>query len=103
MLRTKSIFKPITTEDGTRISVMNRHTLTDGITPDLRMSGRFDEHLKILSPPAKLLGDYYKRGLTWEEYELKYNTHLKKEKVIEAIHELIKRSKNERITLLCVE
>ena len=34
MLRTKCIKAPIESEDDLRVSVMSRHTLADGITPD---------------------------------------------------------------------
>ena len=70
MLKTKCILEPKEISDGLRISVMNRHTLNDGVTPDLRIdSSSYDLWFPWLAPPNLLLGDYYKRGLPWEQYE----------------------------------
>ena len=59
-LKTKSILAPIEKDDGYRISVMNRHTLNDGITSDIRITETlYDKHIKLLSPSNRLVGEYY--------------------------------------------
>ena len=83
---------------------MSRHTLEDGITPDPKIQKScYDLWLKILGPPAKLLGDYYKRGLLWEAFEAQYNqfiTHKHQKKVI---FYLASAALTRNLTLLCVE
>lgn len=104
MLYTKSILKEKSSEDGIRISVMSRHTLNDGITPDNRIIlGSYDEHLQILAPPLKLIGDYYKRGLCFEDFEKKYLEYIRKENVAEEVKKLAKRAISLDITILCIE
>ncbi len=104
MLYTKSIFKNKLLEDGVRISVMSRHTLNDGITPDPRITkDSFDEHLTLVAPPAKLIGDYYKRGLTWEDYTGRYLEHLRKPEIAQTVEQISRRAMQQDITLLCVE
>jgi uncharacterized protein YeaO (DUF488 family) len=82
---------------------MRRLTLNDGVTPDYRLPGRFDEHWLLLAPPDKLLGDYYKRGLSWVGYVEQYLAHLNKPEVRQKINELVTRAREEDITLLCIE
>ena len=73
MLFTKCILSQKVPEDGIRISVMSRHTLNDGITPDERIvPSSYDIHAPILAPSSKLIGDYYKRGLLWDDFEKRY-------------------------------
>jgi uncharacterized protein YeaO (DUF488 family) len=104
VLYTKSILKEKIPEDGVRISVMNRHTLNDGATPDNRIiEDSFDERLQVLAPPSRLLGDYYKRGLTWEHYESRYFKHLRCPNVAEEVKRLASRAVRQDITLLCIE
>lgn len=104
MLYTKSILKPKSLEDGLRISIMSRHTLNDGITPDERInSGSYDIWLKELAPPEKLVGDFYKRNLPREEYNKKYLNYLRENDVAEKVKNLAEISLDENITLLCIE
>ena len=73
MIKTKSIILPKEDSDGLRISVMSRHTLNDGVTPDLRIDSRsYDLWMPIFAPTPKLIGDYYKRNLTFEKFEQRY-------------------------------
>jgi uncharacterized protein YeaO (DUF488 family) len=104
MIRTKSILSPIEEFDGTRISVMSRHTLNDGKTPDTRITND-SYHLWIpnLAPPPVLIGDYYKRGLSWGDFERRYFEHLQKPRVRERILDLIANGLSEDITLMCIE
>ncbi len=104
-LRTKSIHAPITREDGYRISVMSRHTLNDGITPDpLITDESFNEWKKELAPPDTLVGSYYRRNLPWVEFEKQYIDFLQKPEQRVNLENLISQLKTENtITLLCVE
>ncbi|HLC59062.1 MAG TPA: DUF488 domain-containing protein [archaeon] len=104
MLYTKCIFKDVESYDGIRISVMSRHTLNDGVTPDERItSTTYNEWLKELAPPAKLIGDYYKRGLTWPEYETRYRQFLQTPEAASKVNDLASQAIEKDITLLCVE
>lgn len=103
-LKTKSILAPIEKTDGTRISVMNRHTLNDGITPDERIrKDLYDKHMAALAPSNKLIGDYYKRGLPWNEYEKRFKEEIKKEQPSKILKDIASKALKEDITLLCIE
>lgn len=102
VLYTKCIKAPISPEDGCRISIMNRHTLNDGLTIDTEITpSLYDLHEKAFAPPDKLLGNYYKRGLPWEEFVKKYLAHIKQVK--SKIESLGKMALSQNITLLCIE
>jgi len=104
MLRTKSIDKRKHPNDGTRISIMSRHTLNDGKTPDPKITAdSYHEHIRELAPPDKLIGDYYKRKLPWQEYKKRYLEHLSKPETNAILKKLIERALRKNITLLCVE
>lgn len=103
-LKTKSIFAPIEKDDGYRISIMNRHTLDDGVTTDDRIKNNlYNEHQVLLSPSAKLLGDYYKRNLPWKEYEKRFLEEMNNEESVKIIKEISRRALKENTTLLCKE
>lgn len=104
VLRSKSILQPIEAHDGTRVSVMSRHTLNDGITPHPQITDEmYDYHMDSLAPPAKLLGDYYKRGLSWQDFEEGYREFLNRDETIQAIECLSYLALNRTVTLLCIE
>lgn len=104
MLYTKSIHKPKSDLDGLRISVMSRHTLNDGITSDPKITqSSYDLWLRMLAPPDKLVGDYYKRRLSFEEYEKKYLAYLSKSDMGIEVEKLSGQALERDITLLCVE
>lgn len=104
MLFTKSIFLPKSISDGLRISIMSRHTLEDGQTPHPRITeSSYDLWLKILAPPAKLVGDYYKRGLSFEDYGFRYTDYLLQPLVFEEVKKLANLAERQDITLLCFE
>ncbi len=104
MLKTKSILKPKEGSDGLRISIMSRHTLNDGITPHPAITkSSYDQWLRVLSPPAKLLGDYYKRAVSWEKFELSYLEYIRKAEIRIEVQNLAERSLDSVITLLCIE
>src|SRR3989338_7725310 len=103
-LYTKCILKEKYENDGIRISVMSRHTLNDGVTPDLQINEKkYDEHFKILAPPDKLVGDYYKRGLSWSNFEKSYLNFLRSPEVKQYVVNLTERALLNDITLLCIE
>jgi len=103
-LYTKCIFLPADPSDGTRISVMSRHTKNDGLTPEPRITNEsYDEWRKELAPPPELIGAYYKRGLSWKEFSRKYNEHIQQQGICTIVSNLANRAMAQDITLLCVE
>lgn len=104
MLLSKPIRSVREPADGLRVSVMSRHTLNDGVTPDQTIKPwMFDVWQPGLAPPARLLGDYYRRGIDWPEFESRYNDHLTTPYVDEQIRELALQAITENITILCTE
>lgn len=101
-LFTKCILKEPEQEDGIRISVMSRHTLPDGVTPDSRIKS-FDIHMPILGPSPKLVGDYYKRNLPWNEFEKRYIDEISEGSKSQFVRRMAKMAMNQNVTLLCVE
>ena len=102
MLKTKCILLQRDYSDGTRISIMSRHTLNDGTTPDLRITeNSYDEWRKEFAPPQKLIGDYHKRNLPWEEFEKRYLGYLRI--IYKRVGKLSEIALGEDITLLCIE
>ncbi len=103
-LRTKSIKAPPEAADGVRVSIMSRHTLPDGVTPDPEIThGSYDEWVVALAPPPRLIGDYYRRELPWEEFADRYLAWLERDEASEPIRDLLERARSEDVTLLCVE
>lgn len=102
-LNTKPITSQRMAEDGIRLSVMSRHTLQDGITPDNEIAeNSFDEHWPELGPPPKLIGDWYKRGLLWDDFARRYNAYLETvPKQVESLLGLLVCTQT--VTLLCIE
>ncbi len=104
MLLTKCILEPKSEQDGVRISVMSRHTLNDGITPHPEITETsYDEWIPEIAPNPLLIGDYYKRGLTWEEFEKSFQESLHEDPRIKIIRSISKRALIETITLMCIE
>ena len=104
MLYTKCIYAPKGSQDGVRISVMSRHTLSDGVTKDPRISPEiFDEHLVLFGPRAQDIGDYYRRGLSWEAFAQRYLAYLRETQMQLEVEKLGRRAFSTDITLLCVE
>jgi uncharacterized protein YeaO (DUF488 family) len=103
MLYTKCIFTKPEEYDGIRISVMSRHTLNDGRTPDTRITNQqFHYWLRDLAPPDRLVGEYLKRGMNFEEYEKQYVGFLRR-KSPALLRSLGNLSTIYDITLLCEE
>lgn len=101
-LFTKCILESPEPQDGIRISIMSRHTLSDGITPDARIQ-KFDIHMPILGPSPKLIGDYCKRGISWAEFETRYLNEIKQEPKCSLINYLACLAIKNDVTLLCIE
>ena len=103
-LRTRSILSPGVPGEGLRISVMSRHTLGDGVTPHPDIGREtYDAHWQILAPPAKLIGDFCKRGLAWEEFAVRFAEHLCGTAVQDAVFRLLALAVDGNVVLLCVE
>ena len=88
-----------------RISVMSRHTREDGITPDERIVEgiTFDEWRKEFAPPGNLVGAYYRKELTWDDFEKKYLEFLRSAEIRPQVESFAKRCTEETITLMCIE
>jgi len=92
MIKSKSIFEKIGSEDGFRICVMRF----------VRDHYRYDLWLRALAPSIELLNDWKDKKISWEEYEEKYLKEVKEKK--EAIKKLLDLVKEKRaVTLLCCE
>lgn len=103
-LYTKCILHQKEEHDGVRVSVMSRHTLSDGVTPDERITKKsFDLWLQEFAPPPLLIGNYYKRGLSWEEFEQKYTSFLSEPAKAIGVRVLAQQALSKDITLLCIE
>ena len=103
MILTKCILKLPSLEDGLRISVMSRHTLNDGVTPDNRIQ-QCDFHIPMFGPDSKLIGSYLRGDLNWDFFRREYLTRLKSNsRAIRKLKIFILLSLDYNITFLCVE
>lgn len=103
-LFTKCILDAPEPTDGMRISVMNRHTLSDGVTPDPKLlAATYTYHLPIFAPSSKLLGDWYKRGLAWEDFCDRYYREMSDPRVHIYIGRIATIALRTNVTLLCIE
>ena len=104
MLRSKPIRSSRGPQDGLRVSVMSRHTLNDGVTPDHSIKpDMFDEWWPTLAPPARLIGDYRKRGLPWSEFEERFAAYLDSPVAGATLEVLVRLALAEDVTVLCTE
>ena len=105
MLSSKCIKAPRGPEDGRRISIMSRHTLDDGITPDQGIAPEsYDEWWKELAPDEKKLGLYLRGEIPFSSFVAGYRWRLfHEDATYEAINRLIDLARNENVTVLCVE
>ena len=82
---------------------MSRHTLSDGITIDERITpDLFDLHIKELAPAPSLVGKYYRKELDFDEYRKNYLRYLQ-EDIRDKVVDLIIFSTKIDVTLLCIE
>lgn len=102
MLKTGCILK--TYSHDTVISIMSRHTLNDGNTlhPQINENS-YDEHIVVLAPPPKLIGDYRLRELPWGQFKERYIKYLQKPDIAEEIQKLAKRAMASDIRIVCIE
>jgi len=105
MLKTKSILAPIEESEGIRISIMSRHQWKPRIIPYTNVTKieptRYDLWQRQFAPPQKLVGNYYKRGLSFKEFEKEYITYIKA--IYNEVIGLSKEALKKDITLLCLE
>ena len=107
MLHTQPIKAPRTLQ-GEYISVMSRHTHSDGITPDESIDLKSVGHLPILAPPPRLVGDWYRGRLGardertfQEEFAPRYLEWLQSHK--EEVVALGERALVNEVVIMCIE
>jgi uncharacterized protein YeaO (DUF488 family) len=104
-LQTESILNP--KQKGVLdISVMSRHTLDDGKTPDHRIIEgiNYDLWWPNLAPPARLVGDWYKkRNMPWEKFEDRYFDFLQNRVQRHAVENLVYLSSLIPVSIRCIE
>lgn len=104
MLKTKSIFAPIEDSDGIRISIMSRHTLNDGKTPDSRITpADYEEHCTRLAPVPRLVGRLKRQEISFSFFEKKFNQYLETPIVAEEITRISRMAMDRNVTLMCAE
>lgn len=59
--------------------------------------------MQELAPPAKLVGDYYRKELDFLEYEELYRKYLSSDRIIPIVQCLIDQALREDVTILCIE
>lgn len=103
-LHTRSIKALKRDDDGVRISVMSRHTLADGVTPDPSIaSDMFHEWWDDLGPPPKLIGAYCRNEISWSEFEESFRKYLLLPRVELFLRHLVRYARTSFVTILCVE
>lgn len=104
MLKTRCIKLPPHADDGVRISVMSRHTLIDGVTPDPEITpDTFHLWWKVLGPPPKLIGAYCRGDIVWNDFDRLFRMYLVLPNVEVFMRRLIRRAETSTITIMCVE
>jgi uncharacterized protein YeaO (DUF488 family) len=105
MLQTKCILAKVSYWDGIRISIMSRHTLNDGITPDIRITSElYDTHCPNLAPPASIVGAFYRGELSFEEYEDAYISYLRGgHEIRETVRAIARFALTTNVTFLCID
>ena len=89
---------------GTRISVMSRHTLQDGITPDPNIiPSSYDEWQQNLAPPGKVVGAYLRGEINWNSAVFHYMLYLRTPEITERVRILAHRATVRDVTILCRE
>lgn len=104
MLKTRSIKAPKRNDDGVRISVMSRHTLVDGKTPDPAIvPDMYDEWMRELAPPPALIGAYCRGDIEWDDFAKLFRDYLLLPYVEVFVRRLMRRAEQSVITIMCVE
>lgn len=92
MLKTKSIQDTVEKKDGIRVCIMRR--------PD--SWAKFDIWFPVLAPSNKLLTEYHKKKLNWQDFEKKFKQDvIKKQKKYLGL--LVEIALKRKITILCWE
>lgn len=104
MLSTRCILEPAQPSDGKRISVMSRHTLNDGVTPDARIAQgvTHDMHWPDLAPHPRQVGAFYRGEIDWSEFEEAFVIRLASESA-PYLKKLVQVAVRANCTILCVE
>ncbi len=102
MLFTKCILKEPSPQDGMRVSIMSRHTLNDGVTPDLRIK-KFDIHMVEFAPSSKLIGSYYRKKINWKIFEESYLEELRSPQKTPRVYLFSIVASIRNITIMCIE
>ncbi len=102
MLYTKCIFHDAKNEDGWRISVMSRHTLNDGKTPDERITQK-KYHLWMPELAPENVGKYKRREISFNEFKERYVEHLRTPKISKIVRDLAAMAMENDVTILCSE
>ena len=108
---TKCILNPPDKESKRiRVSVMSRHTLNGGITPDTRITpDLYDVHCPLLGPSSELIRAWYQIGknpppkISWEVFEMRYLEEIRSLKKAYLVKLLAYFASRMNITLLCIE
>jgi uncharacterized protein YeaO (DUF488 family) len=104
MLSTRCILSKPESRDGFRISVMSRHTLNDGVTPDERIQPTcFDLHLSELGPSPGLIGRYVRQEIDWPSFAYYYCVEIQEPRKRRLVQFLAHAASHELITILCIE
>ncbi len=108
MLKTKSFLLPREDSDGLRISVVGKHKWEPGIMTYTDLTeiapSMYDEWLKVLAPPVKLVGDLYiRKTCSNEEFRERYLKYVRQPDVRLEVEGLAERALDLDITLLCLE
>ena len=83
---------------------MSRHTLGDGITPDVRIHrDLYHLHLPVFAPSIQLLGDYYKRDLGWRLFAQRYRAEMRELEKIGSVANLARLALRRDVTIMCIE
>jgi uncharacterized protein YeaO (DUF488 family) len=90
----KSIYDPKSSDDGLRVLVMRYWPR--GISKE-----KVDVWFKDLGTSKQLIKDWKSGKLTWSQFKAKYVAELKDQNKRDMIHELARRSKSGKLTLLC--
>lgn len=102
MLYTKCIKARKGRTDGLRISVMSRHALSDGVTPEPEITqDMYHEWWPVLGPSPELIGAYLRGRITWEIFAAKYCLELRKK--TDDLNKLVRLALDTNVTLLCIE
>ncbi len=102
MLFTKCIIKEVEPRDGYRISVMSRHTLDDGKTPDLRIKS-WDVHYPLLGPSPRLIGEYKRGCMSWAKFARRYRLEIRDSFKLPNVLLLARFAFDNDVTILCIE